>query len=127
MALTLGPTSLFFKGRFFPPEELTAMASAWAECIQERLPRSCDSVAIALANHPQAIALFFALSSLPLPLFLLSPDPRTWRSSPPIPAGTPLFLAPALEQLTRSGEALGLRTYALPEPRISPPCGGLHF
>lgn len=97
------------------------MAAAWAECIRARLPRSCDSVAIALANHPQAIALFFAVSSLPLPVILLSPDPRTWRSSPPIPAGTPLFLAPAFGQLTRAGEALGLRTYALPEPRISPP------
>ena len=97
------------------------MAAAWAEGIQERLPRSCDLIAIALANHPQAIAIFFAVSSLPLPVILLSPDPRTWRSSPPIPAGTPLFLAPALGHLTGAGEALGLRTYALPDPRLSPP------
>jgi hypothetical protein len=52
-----------------------------------------------MSNHPGAVALFFALSSLPLPVIVFPADARTCRSSPPVPAGTPLFLPPSLHAM----------------------------
>ncbi len=68
-----------------------------------------------LGNHPEAVALFFALSSLPGAIILLSSDPRTWHSSPSFPPGLPLFLAPAFRDLAPAAEVAGLSPHPLPD------------
>lgn len=70
-----------------------------------------------MSNDPGAVALFFALSSLPLPVIVFPADARAWRSSPPVPAGTPLFLPPSLHAMAAAGDSLGLRTFVLPDPQ----------
>ena len=111
----LVPPSITFKARLWSSEELTAVAAGWLDLIGDRLSPSCEVTALVLSNHPLSVALFFALSSLPLPMVLLAPDPRTWRSSPPIPPGTPLFLAPILRGLASAGDGIGAMSYVLPE------------
>jgi acyl-CoA synthetase (AMP-forming)/AMP-acid ligase II len=69
-----------------------------------------------MANHPQAVALLFALSCFSVPVVLLPSALRGWQSVPAVPAGTPLFLPPALGQLAAEGERLGLRPHLLSEP-----------
>ena len=68
-----------------------------------------------MANHPEALGLFFGLSMLPVPLIVLSPDPREWRTAPPIPADTPVFLLPRLAALAADALELGLRPVIVPE------------
>lgn len=115
----LRPPTVQFNDRLFSSEELAAMALGWLDFLRDKIPPSCKAAGIALANHPQAVALFFALSSFSVPLIILSPDPRSWRSSPPIPPATPLFLPPSLRHLAHEGEAMGLPTHPVPDPRIS--------
>ena len=119
MVLSIGLPSIRFKDRLYSSDELAATAIGWLDFVRDRIPAGCESVAIALANHPHALALFFTLSALPVPLIVLGVDPRSWRSSPPIPPATPLFLPPTLRHLVRDGEALGLPTYPLPDPTVS--------
>ena len=52
-----------------------------------------------MSNHAGAVALSFALSSLPLPVIVFPADARAWRSSPQVPAGIPLFLPPSLHTM----------------------------
>src|SRR6266446_1646811 len=109
------PPPIFFSGRLWPSDELSSIATGWLERVQASIPPKAELTALPLANHPDAVALFFALSSLPLPVAVLPPDPRAWRSIPSMPAGTPLFLAPSLSELAPAGEPLGLRTVVLPD------------
>jgi acyl-CoA synthetase (AMP-forming)/AMP-acid ligase II len=74
-----------------------------------------------MSNHPETIALFFALSSLPLPVVIFPADSRAWRSSPPLPPGTPVFVAPPLRALATACEAAGFHALTLPDPN---PAGG---
>src|SRR5262249_45110149 len=75
-----------------------------------------------MSNHPLTVALFFALSSLPLPVAILPPDARAWRTSPPLPASTPVFVAPPLRALAAAAEAVGLSARVVPDARPpSPP------
>src|SRR5215472_1085959 len=111
------PPSITFERRLWPSEELAATAIGWLEHVQEAIPRNAGLTALPLSNRPDAIALFFALSSLPLPVVILPPDPRAWRSSPAIPETTPIFLPPSLADISAGGDALGLRTVVLPAPR----------
>lgn len=68
-----------------------------------------------LANHPEPIALFFALSSLPSPVIVLPDDLRPWHDTPPVPVGTRLALPPAQRQFATAAERLGMTVTALPE------------
>ena len=77
-------------------------------------------IAMVLANQPDALALFFALSSLPVPVIALPADHRGWRSSPPLPAGTPIALTPRLASLAGEAERVGLAPIVLAEPRLEP-------
>src|SRR3989337_4216107 len=99
-----GPPPVFFRGRHWSAREISGIALAWREALGEQFRVSSDLIAMVMANHPEAVALFFALSSLPVPLVLLPPDPRGWRSAPPLPRGTPVVLLPSLEGLAVKGE-----------------------
>jgi rifamycin polyketide synthase module 1/2/3 len=70
-----------------------------------------------LGNHPQAVALFFALSSGAAPVIVLPPELRGWRSAPPLPPGSHVVLVPALRRLEPEARQLGLDVTVLPEPR----------
>src|SRR5262245_62163457 len=83
------------------------------------MPRGATLTALPLGNQPDAVALFFALSALPWPVVVLPPDPRAWRSAPPLPAATPIFLPPSLASLAKSEEALARPVVALPDLRPS--------
>lgn len=113
------PPAIVFKGRYQSSDELAAVAEGWLDFLETSIPPTSGLTALALSNHPDAIALFFALSSLPFPPIVLPADPRAWRSSPPIPPGTPLFLPPSLREMADAGDSLGLRTFVLPDPRPS--------
>ena len=69
-----------------------------------------------MANDPESIALFFALGSSRTPVILLSPDARAWRTTPPIAAGTPLYLTPCVERLAAAARPLGLEARRLGPP-----------
>ena len=112
-----GPPSILFEGRLWPAEEVAELAVGWLDVLHARIPRAAGLTAMTLSNHPEAIALLFALSSLSLPVVVYPPDPRAWRSSPPLPEGTPLFIPPSLSEMAPAGERLGLRTVVLPDPR----------
>jgi acyl-CoA synthetase (AMP-forming)/AMP-acid ligase II len=119
------PPTLHFDDRTWPSDELAAIAMGWLDRILSEIPRDAELTALPLPNHPDAVVLFFALSTLPLPVVVLPPDPRAWRSSPPIPSGTPLFLPLGLAETAPVGKSLGLRTVALPPPRAA--SGGAHL
>lgn len=114
--MSYAPPPVLFEGREWSSDELTGLALTWREEIAREVDRWPGVVAHAMANHPEAVALLFALSSLPAPVVLLPPDLRGWQSSPPVPAGTPLFLPPALHALAAEGERLGLRARRLGAP-----------
>lgn len=120
-ATAIGPPAIVFKDRRWPSTEVAAIAAGWLEVIHASVPPGARLTAMLMANQPDAIALFFALSSLPHPVVLYHADPRAWRSAPPIPPGTPLFIAPSLRAMATAGEALGLRAVVLPDGR--PPAG----
>ncbi|HXJ78879.1 MAG TPA: hypothetical protein VMS64_09380 [Candidatus Methylomirabilis sp.] len=75
------PASVFFNGRLWPSDELSAMAAGWLEILHSTIPATAELTALPLVNHPEAIALFFALSSFPLSVVVLPPDARAWRST----------------------------------------------
>jgi long-chain acyl-CoA synthetase len=113
----LPPPSIVFKDRTWSSEEMAAVAAGWLGIVHSSMPPVAGLTAMLMTNHPEAVALFFALSSLPFPVIVYHADPRAWRSSPPVPAGTPLFIPPSLHEMAVAGDALGLRARVLPEPR----------
>ena len=117
MLIGAPPPSVFFGGRLWPSDELSAMAAGWLETLHATIPPEAELTALPLVNHPEAIALFFALSSFPLPVVVLPADPRGWRTSPPLQPATPIFLPPSLAALRGAGDGLGLRTITLSEGR----------
>ena len=106
--LPLGPPALVFKGEHWPGDRVTATAAAWRETLVRACRGATGPLALVMANQPQSVALFFALSSLPAPLVLLPPDLAPWPSSPPLPPDTRLVLTPAQRGLRREVDPLGL-------------------
>ena len=87
-AASLAPPPIFFRQRLWPASEIAGMAMAQWDALGEPFRASSQLTAMVMANHPEAIALFFALSACQAPLLLLAPEPRSWRTSPPVPHGT---------------------------------------
>jgi acyl-coenzyme A synthetase/AMP-(fatty) acid ligase len=114
------PPAVSFDDRLWTASEMAAIARGWRDRVREEISPATRLTAMPLANHPEAIALLFALSTLPLPVVVYPPDPRAWRSAPPVPPGTPLFLPPSLRDLAM-GDPAGLRPHILDVPR--PPAG----
>ncbi len=111
---SLAPPPIRFQGREWSSDELAAMALGWrAELADDESTRPTGLV---LANHPESVALFFALSCFPRPIIAMPPELRGWRSSPALPAGMRLLLPPALAGLAREAESLGLEVSVLAKP-----------
>ena len=113
------PPPIVFKGRTWSAEEMASIAGGWLDVVRESTLATPGVTAMLMTNHPEAIALFFALSSLPDPVIIYAADPRAWRSAPPVPKGTPLFVPPPLREMAGAGDALGLRVTVLPEAKVS--------
>jgi len=114
------PPPIVFQRKRWSSDEVARLALAWRDALDEQLEPSDAPVATVLANHPEAVALFFALSCFPLPLIVMPPELRGWRSAPALPASTRLFLAPALRPLAPEAERLGLEVTVLSSPADSP-------
>ncbi len=113
------PPAIVFQGRRWSSDEVAAHASGAAELARASLGARPRMIAVAMTNHPEAIALFLGLSALPYPLIVLSPDPREWRTAPPLPPGTPVFLPPQLAALAVAAAGMGLRPVTLPASRAA--------
>lgn len=119
----LTPPPILFQGRNWSSSELVEMALGWREVLHEEFSAAAAPIAMVMVNRPEAVALFFALSSFPAPLIFLPPEPVEWQSAPPIPTGTRLVLLPGLAELTSAAEQLGLRAMLLRDqsgPRSAP-------
>lgn len=115
MTPPLAPPAVLFKGRSWSSEEMGAMAAGWRAWIVRTLVPPPPLVAIPLANRPDSVALFLALTAGSSVVMVLSEDPRTWRTSPPIPPHTPLVLTPEQHGLAASAETCGLRPVIVPD------------
>ena len=113
--LSCTPPPLLFQGTEWSAATLTRLALGWRQALRKELDEDPSPTAMVMANHPEAVALFFALTSLPAALILLPAEPRGWRTNPPIPRGTRLVLAPAQRGLATMAERLGLGVTALPD------------
>src|SRR5688572_10910652 len=112
---TLRAPDVLAHGRWRSGEELDALARAQRAAVLDRCGEGTRPVAVVLPASPEAVALFLALTSLPSPVILLSPDVRAWRAEPAIPRGTPIVLLPTLASLVPTAEAFGLVPIVLPE------------
>jgi acyl-CoA synthetase (AMP-forming)/AMP-acid ligase II len=119
-ASRLAPPPIFSGGRSWSSDELASMATGWLDRVRAAVPRAAGLTAIVVNNHPETVALLFALSCLPLPVVILPADPRAWRSDPPLPPGTPVFVAPPLAPLAAAGRSAGLDAIAIPAARPAP-------
>jgi len=125
---SLVPPPVLFEGRLWTSGEIGRLALAWRRDLSPALSAVQTPVATAMVNTPQSIALFFALSSFQAPVILLPPEPSEWRSSPPIPPGTRLYLTSTLAGVVRTAEGLDLDAAVLAEPgRLSHPSGDALF
>ncbi len=109
------PPPLLFQDTEWSTATLTRLALGWRQALRKELGEDPSPTAMVMANHPEAVALFFALSSLPAPVILLPTEPRGWRTTPPIPVGTRLALAPAQRRLGATAERLGLAVTVVPD------------
>ncbi len=114
-------------GRWRSGDELAATARAWRTSIREALDDDGRSVAAAVPTTPEGVALFIAITSIPVPVILLVPDARAWRGNPPVPPGTTLVLPPSLAHLAPAAQRLGCvpcllsdRRQEVREPRLTP-------
>lgn len=110
------PPPVFFRGRHWSTREMAGMAAAFRKALGEPFLASTRLSAMVMANHPEAVALFFALSACPAPLVLLPLETRSWRTAPPIPPGTRMVLTPGLARLEAEAVAQGLEVTVLPGP-----------
>jgi len=112
---TLAPPAIRYEGRAWSSEETRARAASWHAHLRRVVAPDPPLIAMPMANRPESVALFFALSALSAPLVLLSEDPRSWRSAPAIQPGTPLILSPAQRGLAGPALRHGLRAEIVPE------------
>jgi long-chain acyl-CoA synthetase len=119
------PPDVHFGGRIWTRDELGALATRWHEDLVRQLGPAPPLLAVVMANHPESVATFFALTCFPAPVILLGDDPRSWRSSPPLPRDTPVVLSEASHHLAGSVASAGCRPLAVSvarrAPRRSPP------
>lgn len=110
------PPPLVFQGQRWSTEALTGMALGLRHALGGKLPRSTRHLAMVMANRPPSIALFFALSSFPVPLVLLPPDMKPWRSDPPLPRDTLLVLLESDRDLEADARSLDVDVAVIAEP-----------
>lgn len=108
------PPSVVFQGRLWTAEEIRATARGWAAVLADRLPEHPHAVASVIENRPEGVALYFALSTVSTPIVLLPNDPKAWRTSPPVPPGTPVVLPPG-SALAAEAARIGADALVLPD------------
>lgn len=113
----LAPPDVTFQGSEWTSNELAQLAWRWHRVVGDR-DVTDRLLALVLTNHPESVALFFALAALPADLVVLPGDPRAWQSSPPVPAGTGLVLRPTQADLVLIARKLGMRPIVLPDARV---------
>lgn len=123
----LMPPDIVFKERFWPSDEVAALATATWDGLGDDVLASSAPVALVMANHPEAVALFFACSAGRAPLIVLGPEPNSWRSAPAIPAGTRLVLPAHLGHLSEHASALGFAVQIQRSPSVLPPARRLPY
>jgi acyl-CoA synthetase (AMP-forming)/AMP-acid ligase II len=111
----VAPPPLSFRGRHWSSDELTGMALGWRGVLGERFCAGTAPTALLMTNDPEAVALFFALSSLPAPLIVVPPDLARWRCAPDVFEGARLVLPPRLASRRDDAEQAGLTVSILPE------------
>lgn len=57
------PPPIVFRGRTWSSDEIAGIARAWWSALDPPAHASSDLTAMVMANHPAAVALFFALSA----------------------------------------------------------------
>jgi long-chain acyl-CoA synthetase len=114
------PPAVRFGGRTWTRDELGALATRWHEDLVRQLGPSPPLLAGVMANHPESIAMFFALTCFPAPVILLGDDPRSWRSSPPLPRDTPVVLSEPSHHLAGSVASTGCRPLTVSVARRAP-------
>ena len=125
MSASLAPPGIRFDGRAWSSAEIAGQAVAWRAHLERGRGPGPALVAIPLASRPSSVVAFLALSAGPSPVLILSEDPRTWHTAPPIPEGTALVLAPDQQALTGPAREQGLRPLILPAAAEEPARGGL--
>jgi acyl-CoA synthetase (AMP-forming)/AMP-acid ligase II len=113
------PPPLVVHGEAWSRARVTRRASAWRRVLQRDLDGAEGPLALVMTNHPESVALFFALAGFPMPLVLLPPDLAPWRSAPPLPRTTHLVLSPTLRHLEADAGPLDLVTTVLSDPGAS--------
>ena len=118
--------AMLFKGRRRSSRETEAIVAGWRAHLSRAIGDTVPLVAIPLANRPDSLALFLALTAGTAAAMVLSEDPRSWATAPAIPAGTPLVLTPEQRALAGAAEACGLQPEIVPKsdttmPPSSPP------
>ena len=114
------PPPIVFRGRTWSATEVADLARSWCAALGEPAAGRTAPIAMVMANRPDAVALFFALSAGRAPVILLPPETRSWRTDPPIPAGTRIVLPSSLAQLVPEAERVGLRVTLLASPDERP-------
>src|SRR5678816_3653981 len=115
------PPPLVFQGQLWSTDALTGMAVGLRRALGGECRRSTGRLAMVMANRPQSVALFFALSSCSVPLVLLPPDMKPWRSDPPLPRDTLLVLLESERDLEPGARSLDVPIAIIEEPE--PPGG----
>src|SRR5580765_5894741 len=115
------PPPLVFQGQNWSTDALAGMAVGLRHALGGERGRSTRLLAMVMANRPESIALFFALSSFPVPLVLLPPDMQPWRSDPPLPRDTLLVLLGSERDLEARARSLDVPIAIIEEPE---PRGG---
>jgi long-chain acyl-CoA synthetase len=103
------------RGRWWPADEIDAWARQWRAATLEAMRDRRQAVGAVLPASPDGVALFAGLTSLPVPLITLPPEPTAWRTDPPIPAGTLVVLPPSLAGLADDVSAIGAVPLLLPD------------
>lgn len=93
---------------------MTGLVVEWWRAVRANLRENTRLTAIAVANRPESIALMGALSALPYPVVILSEDPRSWRSTPPLPEATAFVLNGWQGAQAAAARAQGFQVVQLP-------------
>lgn len=105
---------VFAGGQWWRASVVEDLAGCWRTVARVEIARGRQYLAAAPPTTPEGIALFTALSSLCLPVILITTDPATWRALGPLPPRTALLLLPSQASLASAAQSLGCTATVLP-------------
>lgn len=104
---------VFAEGRWWPADELDDRARPWRAAARRAVAGGSQFLATALPGTPQGVALFSALTSQPVPVIVLNPNPDMWHGLPALPEGTSLLLPGVARDLAPAARLLGCQVTVL--------------